>query len=530
MKPNLQIVDTDVLIIGSGIAGLEAALTVSKSGKKPLLVSKSPMGKANNTTLAGGAFTCATDAFDIDAHIQKTLESGCMLNNINLVERFVRGAPDKLKELRNMGLSGSSLPTGFHCRTSGFIGGPDISKVLVTACRSEGIRFAENMVVTDLILDEGRCCGAIGFHKFSGEAYGLRSKAVVLATGGSGASFLQNDNAPGSTGDGYLLGLEAGLELMDMEFVQFYPLAHAGSGRGHMIIPSFFGDIGKILNRHGEDLKEKYSLHEKPIAIVCRDRLSQALFRELSQGNDVEGALLLDARKVPESQIMLNDELKVRFKKKISYDIAPIRIIPACHHTMGGVLIDEQGRTECEGLYAAGEVVGGIHGANRMGGNALSEAMVFGESAAASAVEYAETSKIQNQFKFIFKNVAEKRFKNIGEGGADINELMKRVKKTLWENVGIVRCEKSLLNGIERIDRLLSELKHQKVGNPRAFCRLFECRSAALTGKAIAVSALKRTESRGAHFREDYPTESYEWRKHVHVRMLDGDIKISRIH
>lgn len=529
MNTPLQIVDTDVLIIGSGIAGLEAALAVSKSGKKPLLVSKAPMGKANNTILAGGAFTCATDDFSVEAHIEKTLQSGCRLNNTQLVERFAKRAPEKIKNLRDMGLSGESHRTGFHCRSSSLVGGPDICAVLVRACRTAGIPFLENMVVTDLIMEEGRCRGALGFNKRTGESYGLRSGAVLLATGGAGAAYHRNDNAPGATGDGYLLALEAGLELMDMEFVQFYPLAYAGSGRGHMIIPAVFGDIGEIVNRQGENLKKKYELNEKPVAIVSRDRLSQALFRELVLGNDLEGALLLDMRKADDSKLFFSEDLKRRFRKKISYDTEPVKIIPASHHTMGGVSIDIECRTGIEGLFAAGEIVGGIHGANRMGGNALSEAMVFGESAAASAVEYVDTCKISNAFTYIAENAAEKRLKGSEKGSSDINGLMKRVKETLWESVGIVRSEESLLNGIERIDGILSALIHQKTDNPGEVCRLFECKSAAVTGKAIAVSALERTESRGAHFREDYPVERSEWRKHIHVRMVDGDTTINRI-
>jgi len=529
MNASLQIIDSDVLIIGSGIAGLEAALAVSQLGRKPLLVSKSSIGKANNTILAGGAFTCATDDFDIDSHIQKTLESGCMLNNRQLVEQFVRRAPDKLKELREMGLSGKPLRIGFHCRSSALIGGPAISGILVAACRRKGIRFLENVMVSDLLVDDGGCRGGLGFHKRSGGIYGLRSKAVILATGGGGAAFLQNDNAPGSTGDGYRLALEAGLELMDMEFVQFYPLAHAGSGRSHMIIPALFADVGKIVNRRGEDLKLKYGLHDKPIAIVSRDRLSQALFKEWIRGNDVDGALLLDVRGVAESRVMLSDDLKRRFKKKIAYDTEPIKILPACHHTMGGLPIDENCRTACEGLFAAGEVAGGIHGANRMGGNALSEAMVFGEAAAASAVRYGDTHKTSHTFTKMAESAARKRLNGNQKSSADVDGLMKQVKTTLWENVGIIRSESSLLKGIERIEDVFSKLAHPRADNPAELCRMLECKSAAATARAIAISALKRTESRGAHFREDYPCQRNEWQKHIYLRMADGEISISRI-
>ncbi|MCK5099555.1 MAG: FAD-binding protein [Desulfobacteraceae bacterium] len=529
MKISLQIVETDILVIGSGIAGLEAALSVIKSGRRPLLVSKAPMGKANNTILAGGAFTCATDDFSVAAHIEKTLESGCRLNNKLLVEQFVKRAPDKIKNLRKMGLPGKSHQTGFHCRVSSLLGGPDICAVLVRACRKAGVQFLENMVVTDLIIHGGRCRGAVGFNKRTGESYGLESKAVLLATGGAGAVYQQNDNAPGAMGDGYLLALEAGLELMDMEFVQFYPLVYAGSGRGHMIIPAVFGDIGDIVNRQGEDLKKKYELYEKPVAIVSRDRLSQALFKELILGNDVDGALLLDMRKADDSQHLFSEDLKARFKKKISYDTEPVKIIPACHHTMGGVSVDMKCRTEIKGLFAAGEIVGGIHGANRMGGNALCEAMVFGEQAGISASRYVGNGRSFNGFEKLAEMYAEKRFNSGDSANRDVATLMRNLKKTLWKDVGIVRSRISLETGIAQIDAILSNLKNAGGDSPLERCRLFECKSAAIAGKAIALSALERTESRGAQYREDHPGEQSGWLKHIHVQMKDQDIHISRI-
>jgi succinate dehydrogenase/fumarate reductase flavoprotein subunit len=314
-----------------------------------------------------------------------------------------------------------------------------------------------------------------------------------------------------------------------MEFVQFYPLVYAGSGRGHMIIPAAFADIGEIVNRQGEDLKKKYELHEKPVAIVSRDRLSQALFKELNLGNDVDGALLLDMRKADDSRILFDDDLKTRFKKKISYDTEPVKIIPACHHTMGGVSIDNHCRTGIEGLFAAGEIVGGIHGANRMGGNALCEAMVFGDRAGTSASRYVGNGKPFREFETRAAIAAERRFNSGGSMKMDVAALMRTLKKTLWDSIGIVRSRVSLDKGISQIDAILSDLERAQVEGPVERCRQFECRSAAIAGKAIALSAMARTESRGAQYREDHPHEQDAWLKHVHVRMKERDIHISRM-
>ncbi|MGD9579080.1 MAG: FAD-dependent oxidoreductase, partial [Syntrophorhabdus sp.] len=245
----MQIVDADVLIIGSGIAGLRAAMEVSKRGKSAVVVSKSAVGKANNTYLAGGLFTVSHENFDRDAHFEKTLESGRYLNRGSLVDKFVCEAPRMVEELKEQGLKGRFLLTGFATRGTSFIGGPGICSLLTAGCRKVGVRFLEGVVVTDLLVKEGVCLGAFGFSKRSGDLYGLRAGAVVLATGGAGAIYSDHDNAPGMTGDGYVLGLQTSLELIDMEFVQFYPMVYASKGKTRMIIPAALADLGVLRNR-----------------------------------------------------------------------------------------------------------------------------------------------------------------------------------------------------------------------------------------------------------------------------------------
>lgn len=532
MKQKIDIVDSDVLVIGSGIAGLQAALTVAQTGKKPLLVSKSPMGKANNTTLAGGGFSFATEDLSVEAHIEKTLESGRFLNDRKLVSFFSKRAPAKFETLRKMGLSGNYHKRGFNCRSSALIGGPDLTALLVRACQAANVDFLENVMISDLAVSDRKCCGAVGFHKRTGDITAVRAKAVLLATGGAGAIYAQNDNAPGTTGDGYALCLEAGLDLLDMEFVQFYPLVYAGSGRSHLILPTSFGDLGNIVNRHGEDLKEKYGLHKKPIAVVSRDRLSQALYREVAQGNGVDNAILLDLRNADETQIPLDDHMIARYRTRLGYDKEPIKIMPSCHHTMGGVRIDEDGATGLAGLFAAGEVAGAIHGANRMGGNALSEGLVFGEAAGRSACLYAGSEKTDPGFSARAQDIVSRRFQPLINGDrepSDVMPIKKRLKKVLWDKVGIIRDHNALTQGISEIDEIRHELEGMRAGTPAALLRILECRNAVLTGKAVVLSALERTESRGAHFREDFPEEDENWRKHIQVRLSAGEIKISRI-
>jgi succinate dehydrogenase/fumarate reductase flavoprotein subunit len=527
-----NVISCDVLIIGSGIAGMCAAFEVSRSGKKPLLVSKAPFGKANNTCLAGGLFSFSTEGFDLDKHIEKTLFAGRELNDRALVNRFTKEAPFMVRELKKMGMRGTVQKGGMTTRTDQILGGPEIVSSLVRVCRGAGVNVMEGIMITDLIIKDQTCHGAIGFKKRTGEIYAFKSDAVVLATGGAGSIYAQNDNAPGITGDGYILALDAGLELVDMEFVQFYPLVYAGSGKARVIIPPLFADRGKITNRSGEDLKEKYGLHEKPLAIVSRDKLSQALFREIIQKNDVNGALLLDMRNVDDAQIPLKEGLKGTFKRKFSYDSKPIKISPACHHTMGGVPIDDSGGTALGGLFAAGEVVGGIHGANRMGGNALTESLVFGVLSARSAAAYAGPSMALPQFEALAKDTAKKRFDYLSEENTtpvDMRHLRGEIGRILWEKAGIIRDERSLKESIEGMNGIFRELEGHRASSPRAFYRALACRNAALTGSVISVSALRRTESRGSHYRSDFPVENKDWIKHIHVKKTEGRPQVARI-
>lgn len=532
LEMDMEIIASDVLVIGSGIAGLRAALEISKRGKRALLVSKAPIGKANNTYLAGGVFAFPPEPEHLDAHIEKILRNGRNLNMRALVDICARQASSLVKELQEMGMRGTSQGTVFSTRSVALTGGPEVTSTLLRACRKAGVNFLERIMITDLIINGEICNGAIGFQKHTGELYGFPAGAVVLATGGAGAIYAQNDNAPGITGDGYALGMEAGLELIDMEFVQFFPLVYAGSGPVRMIVPSVLADLGTLTNRFGEDLKKKYGLTERHVAVVSRDRLAQALFTEITQGNGIDGALLLDIRHVEETKIPLSNEVRELCKRRFSYGSTPLRIAPACHYTMGGLVIDSSGCTAIKGLYAAGEVVGGIDGANRVGGNALSSSLVFGALGARSALASASTNPSLSDFKAMAHRAAKRRFSIMTADHphtGSVRVLMKRLQRVLWEKVGILRSDRSLKEGIKAIDEILVKLPEYRAANPRELCRILEARNAALTGRAIAVSALARTESRGAHYRSDFPEEDKNWLKRISVQLKYGPPNVSRI-
>ncbi len=531
MNPDIQFIDADVVVIGSGIAGLSAALTAAEHGKRPLLISKARSGKTTNTGISGGGFTFASGAFNAQVHIEKTLDAGRMLNDPILVKQLVDHAPFETEKLVRRGLNGRYGKNGFNCRTTGFVGGPQISSLLVRSCRSAGVKFLENVMITDLMSTNQICHGVLGYQKQSGKWFGIRARATILATGGAAGLYAQTDNVPGAIGDGYALGLQAGLELIDMEFVQFYPLAYAGSGHASMILPPVFADLGRIVNSRGEDIKEKYALFEKPVAIVARDRFAQALCREISSGNGIEGALLLDLRQVDWTRSPYDDRTRELFEKKISFDSRPVKITATSHHTMGGLQIDANAQTALFGLFAAGEVTGGVHGANRMGGNALSEGVVFGGIAGSRAAAFTGKRQKASAFEAEIRARVKKRWELVGSGdrGSDLSAFMREIKKLLWERVGIIRDRTAISEGVKELDGLTAVLTKQRIETPRKLCAFMTCQNAALVSRAIALSALTRTESRGAHYREDFPVEDKQWRKRIHVRLIDGKPEVGGI-
>jgi succinate dehydrogenase/fumarate reductase flavoprotein subunit len=290
--------------------------------------------------------------------------------------------------------------------------------------------------------------------------------------------------------------------------------------------------LGKITNRLGEDIKEKYQILDKPIGMVSRDRLAQAFFREIVQGNGIDGALLLDMREVKKNQIPFSDRIRELYKRWFRFNLEPIKITPTCHYNMGGLFIDASCRTALPGLLAAGEVVGGIDGANRMGGNALSSGLVFGAIAARSGIAHADSNPDRDKFGAVVKDMAQRRFSiepTTRSSLSGAKYLMKNLGEVLWNKVGIIRSGRSLKEAIKTIDEILTELETLQALDFRDIWRNLECRNGALAAKAIAVSALARTESRGSHYREDFPEEDKNWRKHILIKIEKGSPAISRI-
>jgi len=520
---------TDILVIGSGLAGIVAALEAEKLGLKVLLVGKFAIGMGTNTSLANGAFTATTSRFSKEDHLRMTLDSGKGLTQIALVKTLVENGPDAVEKLSGWGVPMIERRMGYSIgrpEGSSQLPGVLIVKALRERLKTSTIHLLPGLTIFDLVVEGGEVRGAFGFFR-DGRPCLVGSKSVILAAGGGGAVYLRNDNQRSIFGDGYTLALRAGLPVFDLEFVQFYPFVLAEPRLSTLLL--FPPPRGvRIFNEKGEDLFEGLGIENLNEAMMSkRDSVSITLY-EASEGGDV----FMDMTQVPVERW---NEYPLNFliKSKFPFRNRPFLISPAVHFFMGGVEIDQGGKTALPGLFAAGEVAWGIHGANRLGGNALTECVVFGASCGRSAAEYASGSAPgSNPFPDPTKRKWEKKatayLKKRREVFDHPGDLLKKLKSLAWRYAGPVREEGSLKQGLDQLASI--ERKIEKV-YPAAAKDLFKKRdleNGVLLLKAILQGSLLRTESRGSFFRKDFPNQDDpSWLKNTCYRLEKAEFQIT---
>jgi succinate dehydrogenase/fumarate reductase flavoprotein subunit len=530
----MEELSTDILVIGSGLAGLLSALEAERVGLRVLLVGKFAIGMGTNTSLANGAFIAASSGFSKENHLRATLESGRGLNQVRLVKTLIEKGPDTIKKLRDYGVPVLDKGTGYivdRPKDSSQLPGVLLIKPLVERLKNSSIKLLPGLVIFDLVVEGGEVQGALGFLK-DGKPCLIQSRAVILSTGGAGSIYRRNDNQRSILGDGYALAFRAGLSLFDLEFVQFYPFVLGEPRLSSFLLYPPYPEEVRLFDENGEDLFEKFNLPRdlNQAIIDQRDRLSIALYHA-SQNGDV----FFDLTQVPREKW---EHYPFNFLKKSKFPFLdrPFLVSPAVHFFMGGVEIDENGRTSLPGLFAAGEVVWGIHGANRLGGNALTECAVFGVIGGQAAAEYVRRKEQEQGPSNLFSEDFIKKwdrkvrvYLRKRRGTFDPpRDLLNDLKDLAWRYAGPVREEESLKEGL---DRLASVEKRIEEVYPATLKDLFKRRdleNVALLLRAILKGSLLREESRGSFFRKDFPDQDdANWLKNTCYRLEKGELQIS---
>ena len=555
MANELMRAETDVLVIGSGAAGMYAAIEAARRGTKVLLAERSLIGRGGATVMAQMTVAVALGAETPDHwrhHYDDTLAAGRGLCNEELARLLCEAAPDCIRAMDKWGVGWArkegritqALAPGHdrpRCVYVDFLNtGPAVSKTLRTVVnRTGGIRRAGDLCIVDLLHNGGDIVGAAALHLGSGAPVIISAKATIVATGGLTRLYRRNSASANMGGDGYALALRAGASLVDMEFVQFFPIGHLAPrliGMDPIMWDPFRYKLGgRLLNSLGEEFTERYGVIEDGKYVVTRDVGSYAIVKEVEAGRgSPHGGVYLSFQHCPETALRaafgsVIDRLAANGidLTKMSVEVAPI-----AHYHMGGIAVDTKMQTGLPGLYAAGEAVGGANGANRLSGNAITEALVFGRESGRRAAEYAERApavadradNIGGVLDLIAANGAARDFNTA--------EMVQTLQATMQEDVGPLRNEAKLKRALARIESLAEALGERPPGGDRGFdmrrIDWLDLRNMLLVARAVAEAALARTETRGAQQREDFPQASPEWAVNQFVELRDGRVILSR--
>lgn len=539
--------NTDILVVGSGIAGLYAAICCRQAGLRVTVCSKSKPGIGSCSALSQGHFRSTTRRFSKTEHRRLTLEAGQGLNREAMVDILVDRAQTDILRLKDFGVGLGERVRSF-ASTPEKIGqeGRSITKPLADWADSLGVQFCFPFLAWQVVELEGRAAGICGFFHAEAEPSLILARTVILAAGGCGALYRWSDNPQGMTGDGYAMAYRAGLPLMDMEFMQFFPLMLAGSSRTSRLIPPVVAEIGTLRNVRRENVVEKYAITRRPLAVAARDQLSLAMARDLEAGLGIQGAFEFE---VPEDMAVWRkageafgfDDTIEQIRSwifKIQQESGSLLVRPGAHFCMGGVIIDECCRTRLNGLLAAGEIVGGLHGANRYGGNALTETVVFARIAAVQAVQSMEdaTPDLSGQEDAARQWVQSHLSASLLEQSkapqdqpSGLSAIRESLQELMWERAGLIRSEQGLQWAESAIEGFRQDLSTVQPGAGNLF-QYCENRNRLLTAEMIVKSARMRRESRGAHFREDFPETDPDWTGHIRVQKKKQGMELAFVY
>ncbi|MBV9313022.1 MAG: fumarate reductase/succinate dehydrogenase flavoprotein subunit [Pseudonocardia sp.] len=585
----------DVVVIGAGGAGLRAAIEARARGKRTAIISKSLLGKAHTVMAEGG---CAASMGNVNSndnwmvHFRDTMRGGKFFNNWRMAELHAKEAPDRVWELETYGalfdrtkdgkisqrnFGGHTYPRLAHV---GDRTGLELIRTLqqkivslqqedfkATGDYESNIKVFHECTITDLLKTDGVISGAFGYWRGTGGFILFEAPAVVLATGGIGKLFKTTTNSWEYTGDGHALALRAGATLINMEFIQFHPTAMVWppSVKGILVTESVRGDGGVLTNSEGKRFmfdyipdvfKEQYATtaeesdrwytdpdnNRRPPELLPRDEVARAINSEVKAGRgSPHGGVFLDVSSRMPAEVILKKlpSMYHQFKVLADVDITkePMQVGPTCHYVMGGVEVEpDTASSNISGLFAAGEVAGGMHGSNRLGGNSLSDLLVFGRRAGLGAANYVDGLGARPAVNEADARAAETRallpFKN--EGGENAYTVHLELQQTMNDLVGIIRKGEEIELALKKLEDLAIRTRQVVVEGHREFNPgwhlALDLRNMLLVSMCVAKAALERVESRGGHTRDDYPVMDSDWRHVLLVLSARGedDVRLRR--
>ena len=551
-SPEYDRIDVSVLVVGAGAAGARAAIELAERGVEDMLVlGKRDHGDAH-TTWARGGINGALGTRDPEdswaIHAADTLNEGHFLNDPEKVETVTRQMPARLRELDEWGMEFSRTEDGDidqryfgaqSFRRTAFAGdhtGESMLNALVDRAQDLEVPYRENVMITKLVSDGENVYGAVGFDMEEGRFLLFNAGSVVLATGGYAAIYNRHTSRDDeNNGDGPALAYDAGAALMDMGFVQFHPTGMAVDEsdpewepwRGRLVTEAVRGEGGRLFNADGERFMERYSPDQ--MELDARDVVARAIAKEVAEGRGTEnGGVYLDISHRDRS--FIRERLPRMYERfdDLGVDMAtePVEVAPTAHYGMGGVAVDEHGETDVDGLFAIGETMAGVHGANRLGGNSLAETVAFGVVAGERIADRVDgPGSIPEPLVggLVDPHVESLATMADHDGEHAVDELVTDLQNLMWEHAGILRDEDSLEAGLDKLAAVRERAADIDAGplTSESFEFAVDVGFMLTAAEAVLRGALERTESRGAHYRTDYAETDPDWRRNIYFETAD---------
>lgn len=546
--------ETDVLVIGGGGAGAMAALKASDGRARVLMVIKGKFGKCGSTPMAMGAASAVGSWHHPDdnkeIHFRDTVKGGGYLNDQNLVRILVEEAPDRVLELERFGAiwertddgrsyllrigGGHSHPRSVYLEDRP---GSEMLKAMKGELIRRNVEVLEDLMVIRILTDQDQVAGALALGTHTAEPVLIKARAIVLATGGAGQIYEYATQDIRNTGDGYALSLQAGANLVDMEFVQFFPigLIFPESCKGLIVGAMYYSHL---LDRNKERFMKRYDAERMELS--TRDIVSRAAYTEIKEGRGTpRGGVWCDMTFNPPGYVKKQLPLVFTFCDRLGMNVEEkmLEIAPTCHFFMGGVRVDDHWASTYPGIYAAGEAAGGVHGANRLSQNSLADILVSGARAGKCSAEYASGTEMKKIDSLEVKRETEKIqriFDSTPENGISPWKLKHKIKKVMWNEVSLFRAASGLGCALEEMEKMKREdlprlsLSTKTKRFNRELIEALEVENFLMVSESIIRSAILREESRGAHYRTDCPElDNVNWLKHIAVGFREGEFHLS---